>query len=953
MLLLFFCPPSLFYCILLLPIILSPGASVKIGTDNASGYYRWNTTNDNTDSIVVNREGLYDVKTTEYGDDNIDNIITVLSAADFSYAQSPCDPLNITFKNETPGSTVIDWDFGNEKNAPGIENPTTQYPSFGIYDVTLTVINSNGINESITKSIAVDVQKDSLIITNDTTICAGSSIQLNAVNALNYCWTPSETLNASDIANPVASPQNSTIYYLNTLVTGQNIIVNGDFSAGNTGFTSEYILANPNTLDGQYFVGVNPNAWNPSTSQCKDHTSGNGNMLLVNGAPNPDVKVWQQTISVVPNTSYAFSTWIQAIYDQNPARLQFSINGIDIGSPITATLPNCTWKQFYTVWNSGDNTTATIAIVNKNTETIIWGNDFALDDISFAPVTVKRDSVIITVEDPVIKTVRDTTICEGANVQLDATAGFASYTWLPATGLSDQKIVNPIAIPVVTTNYTVTGKTVNGCDASDAVKITVNKAPDFITNNDTLLCGAGQVQLSATGDAVSYTWSPGMNLSDSTVSNPLAEVLSATQFVVTGESVNNCFKSDTVKVLVGIPVDIKARSDTSICKGAGLQLYAVGDAATFSWSPSSGLSDPSIESPVAQPLSTTEYVITASNPDGCTDKDTVLVTVKPLPVVSITNDTLVCPKVKVQLNASGGSSYSWTPSATLSDPFVANPIAAPDKNTTYAVEVSDIASGCTNIDSVAITLRPYPVFSAIGDTTVCEGAEAHMRAGGGDLYQWSPAASLDDPLSASPVARPLSSTVYSVYMTENTCHIDTTIDVHIAVNPVPEVIAKRSNDINCAITSAQLNAVGANSYQWSPAVHLDNAFRSNPVASIDTTTLFKVVGKNSYGCTGEDTVTVKVTKEGNSSYLVPNAFTPNGDGINDCFGVRKWGNIQLEELSVYNRWGERVFYSTNPMGCWDGTYKGMAQPGGTFVYIIRAKSFCGVINRKGLITLIR
>jgi gliding motility-associated-like protein len=412
-------------------------------------------------------------------------------------------------------------------------------------------------------------------------------------------------------------------------------------------------------------------------------------------------------------------------------------------------------------------------------------------------------------------------------------------------------------------------------------------------------------------------------------------------------------KSDTVEVVVSIPVDIQARPDTSICEGVAFKLYAAGDAANFSWSPSAGLSNPSIESPVAQPVSTTEYVITASNPDGCADEDTVLVTVKPIPVVSITNDTLICPKMNVQLTASGGSSYSWTPSATLSNPFIADPTATPDKNTTYVVEVNDIATGCTSSDSVAITLRPYPVFSAIADTAVCKGTDILMYANGGDSYHWTPTASLDNPLSANPVAQPLSSTVYSVYMIENTCYFDTTIDVHITVNPVPAVIAQRSNDINCLITTARLNATGANAYQWSPAVHLDNAFKPNPVAIIDTTTLFKVVGKNNYGCMAEDTVTVKVTKEGNPLYLVPNAFTPNGDGINDCFSVRKWGYVQLEELSVYNRWGEKVFYSKNLMDCWDGTYKGIEQPGGTFIYVIRAKTFCGEINRKGLITLIR
>src|SRR5690606_29779189 len=124
-------------------------------------------------------------------------------------------------------------------------------------------------------------------------------------------------------------------------------------------------------------------------------------------------------------------------------------------------------------------------------------------------------------------------------------------------------------------------------------------------------------------------------------------------------------------------------------------------------------------------------------------------------------------------------------------------------------------------------------------------------------------------------------------------------------------------------------------------------------ATVNSTTAFIVKGANQYGCSSTDTVIVKVTSEGNPLFLVPNAFTPNGDGLNDCFGLSKWGNIQIQEFSVYNRWGELIFAAKSPSQCWDGTFKGVQQPSGTFVYVIKATTFCGTIDRKGLITLIR
>ncbi len=285
--------------------------------------------------------------------------------------------------------------------------------------------------DTIRKTISINVLWDNVILTPDTTICYGSVKQLRTVPSLSFCWTPVTYLDNPNLPNPTTSATQDITYYFTAEVTGANIITNGNFSAGNSGFTSQYNFVNNNTTEGQYFVGANPASWNTSLSTCKDHSSGNGNMLLVNGAPVPNVTVWKQTVNVTPNTNYAFSTWIQALFTPNPAQLQFSINGKDIGPLITASLPTCTWTQFYTTWNSGDSTKAVISIVNKNTQ--VQGNDFALDDISFAPVFIKRDSVKIKVERPVVLANADTTICKGRTVQLNAT-GAQSYVWSPATG---------------------------------------------------------------------------------------------------------------------------------------------------------------------------------------------------------------------------------------------------------------------------------------------------------------------------------------------------------------------------------------------------------------------------------------------------------------------------------------------------------------------------------------
>src|SRR5581483_4083813 len=129
---------------------------------------------------------------------------------------------------------------------------------------------------------------------------------------------------------PVATPPATTKYYFTAKITGNNLITNGDFSNGNTGFSSTYTFNPVNKTAGEYFIGSDPSAWNPAMAPCKDH-SGNGNMLLVNGSQDLNVKVWSTTVSVQPNTTYAFSSWLQSISPPNPATLQFSINGQLLG----------------------------------------------------------------------------------------------------------------------------------------------------------------------------------------------------------------------------------------------------------------------------------------------------------------------------------------------------------------------------------------------------------------------------------------------------------------------------------------------------------------------------------------------------------------------------------------------------------------------------------------------
>jgi gliding motility-associated-like protein len=121
-------------------------------------------------------------------------------------------------------------------------------------------------------------------------------------------------------------------------------------------------------------------------------------------------------------------------------------------------------------------------------------------------------------------------------------------------------------------------------------------------------------------------------------------------------------------------------------------------------------------------------------------------------------------------------------------------------------------------------------------------------------------------------------------------------------------------------------------------------------------TKFTVIGYDNNNCKNTDTITVNVDMNAVNKrlYLMPTAFTPNNDGLNDCFGLKYWGAVIKLNFSIYNRFGERIFYSTDPAkACWDGTYKGAKQNVGSYVYTIQATTPCDVINRKGTVMILR
>ncbi|MEI7471804.1 MAG: gliding motility-associated C-terminal domain-containing protein [Chitinophagaceae bacterium] len=315
-------------------------------------------------------------------------------------------------------------------------------------------------------------------------------------------------------------------------------------------------------------------------------------------------------------------------------------------------------------------------------------------------------------------------------------------------------------------------------------------------------------------------------------------------------------------------------------------------------------------------------------------------------------DTTVCKNAPFTLQGNGTGRFAWSPSAFLNDSTLQHPIARISTPTKFYLKVTD-ALGCIGTDTVSLDIKAIPPFALSPTYNGCENIPLQLSASGADKYTWSPAIYLNNPDIANPIATLNNSQLFTVTVKETTCNDSAVLNTFVTIRPLPIITAIKSNDITCSIGSASLIATGASQYNWTPSNGLNTTTGASIVASPLSTTNYTVAGTDNFGCTGKDSVTVNVNFTGKPNYYMPNSFTPNGDGINDCYGIKYFGLVQAYQLMIFNRWGERVYYSTNPTDCWNGYHKGQAVEAGIYIYHLKAQTACGAVDKKDNLLLIR
>ena len=339
--------------------------------------------------------------------------------------------------------------------------------------------------------------------------------------------------------------------------------------------------------------------------------------------------------------------------------------------------------------------------------------------------------------------------------------------------------------------------------------------------------------------------------------------------------------------------------------------------------------------------------MTVIDSNGCSDTDSIIIFIYPLPNAG--EDTSICFGDSVQLSASGGMSYSWLPATGLNNDTIQNPWAGPADTTTYYVTVTD-SNGCIGVDSVTITVEPLIIAGISGDSVICFGDSIILVAIGSSKYSWN-----TGDTTQSITVSPSINTKYLVTVTD-TCG-STTDSIIVVVNPSPVVYAGKDDTIVLG-GSTQLSAfpidpgqAGALNYTWLPSAELSCTYCQSPWASPENTTTYNVTGVNSEGCSAIDSVIITVDEE--VVIFIPDIFSPNNDGNNDILYLRGKG-IQSIYFAIYDRWGEKVFETTNIDIGWDGNFRGKPLNPAVFAYYVKGSFTNGdKINEKGNVTLIR
>lgn len=840
---------------------------------------------------------------------------------DFAWAFEDCiGEANIQFTDLSVYSEgdIVEWEwtFSNSDDILTVQNPNITVSSIQDLNVTLTATTEDGCQESISQIIVVDIV-DLNIPDDETFICFGESIGLNPNGAdrYDYVWSPASELDDAFGANPIATPSATTTFAVTVTDDITGCIVEEEFT-----------------------------------------------ILVASEAPQA-----------------AFEIDILTCNTSAPLEVQFN----NISSYADADITDFMWD--ITVGDETFSSEEENPIFVFEEAGIVSGT-LSITTADGCSDVVSIDEFINTIDNVIEET--DIIICNSIPTILNENGDpDLSYQWTPSTGLSDPNIPNPIANPDETTIYSVSiSDPENGeCVVVQEVIVTV---PDFDVIVDFLAefinCGtSAEVQFTDQTivegtDIIAWSWDFG-NGTTSTEQNPVitlgtSAMLTTTLVVTTSEGCEVELLSPQSQAIEVIVIDETSFGNTlNICMGEDIFLNEnPDDQYTYLWSPAENLDDPTSPNPqFINADESTEFTVMISNESlgTCSIERTVFVNVYDSPSPSINGDgqeNICTAEGELSVDLGQGESVVWYDDPALIDVISteATIITTPGQGTTYFAMVTNEFGCGSELVSFTSTSRELLLEPEMQDQILCLDNQTELNALvlSNEIpsnYVWSPLDLIDESLSETAVlVSPTQNTTYTLTASNDFgCETQILFNVEV-VDLLSSIEANITTTelIRDELVTLSVTENDSYTYLWSPADILDDPTSPNPSFTLTEEVDFEVEITDENGCTA--ILTIRATPPARTPcaepyVFVPNAFSPNGDGLNE--ELRVDGNQILEmHLTVYNRFGQQVFEADDQSQTWDGTFRGKTLDPDVFGYIFNCTCTNGeTFTSQGNISLLK
>ncbi len=426
--------------------------------------------------------------------------------------------------------------------------------------------------------------------------------------------------------------------------------------------------------------------------------------------------------------------------------------------------------------------------------------------------------------------------------------------------------------------------------------------------------------------------------------------------------ISGCAQSVTDSIVIEIRDSLSmtlSNGDTAFCLGGSISTFGLIDSGlNVLWTPPAGILDPTQINTVITPTNfgTFYYTVTGTYKTCAPVVRGFQAKVDPIPLIMPIADIELCEGTVMPINAVVNPQFNynltWNPNADLINANGYNPTFVGTTSQDIVFTVTSPNAGCTASDTFHVQVWPFAAGAIIEDTLVCNGQPVQLWVTGGNgLYQWYPANTLSCEFCPDPIATAIGTTTYNAILLDPHGCQDT-LSVTIENHPPFNLILHNGDTTIYQGDNVQLRASGAPFYYWTPTNYLTYTQSNSPLATPLEDITYTVTGVSLLqGCPQKDSVHIKVIQQ---DIVLPNAFSPNGDGNNDIFRVTARKFINVQEFKIFNRWGNEVFSTQDIRKGWDGNFKGVAQDPGVYQYMVRVAYPNGKTQfLKGDLTLIR